>query len=166
MLRAADRRGSVGQKTMGYHFRGFCAVAGPAVLADALHTWPWLRGRLITTPFQGIGVITPDPDQDQDEKRYDERREQAYQVEIALPAWSGRHPGVTFVWVWAECFGGHCTYEGYTCRDGAVIQRMPTLPESTPVGSGDAGLGQLVASLGVTLDHSGFFAPLRRGFFD
>jgi hypothetical protein len=45
---------------MSYEFAGFFAQAEPPVLEDALATWSVCRGRTITEPFHGIGVVVPE----------------------------------------------------------------------------------------------------------
>jgi hypothetical protein len=149
---------------VGYVFAGFFALAEPAVLEDALSTWTGCRGRVITEPFQGIGVTVPERALTYGEPPSEGKRarELAHTLEEELVAWSQRYPATQFVFIRAECFGGQCQYWGYICQNGAIEERA----EDPDMDHGDA-LPRLVRALGVQLGpESRYFAPFTRGYFD
>lgn len=148
---------------MGFKFAGFFARGERALLNAALARWTGCRGRLISEPFLGFGIAVPsraltygDTDEEQEQAR-----ELAYALEDELVIWSQRYPDVQFVFINADCFGGKCSYSGFTCQSGVILDRV----KNASMSDGD-GLPQLVRALGVELDDSRYFAPLTRGFFD
>ncbi|HEV8193390.1 MAG TPA: hypothetical protein VGP82_18160 [Ktedonobacterales bacterium] len=149
---------------MSYAFAGFFAQAEPSVLKDALATWPGCQGRIITEPFQGIGVAVPEQALTYGRPAHVGERATAlaYALEEELVAWSRGYPATRFVFMRARCIGGPCRYWGYVCQDGAIQARAT----DSVMGHGDA-LQRLVRALGVELDQeSGDFAPFTRGYFN
>lgn len=138
---------------MGYRFRGFFCDGGPEVGEAAVRRWPWCRWKSLTVPFAGVGVRgAPGAAVYADGAEADAERADAL-------AFAADFPGVTFVWVEAECFGGGCEYAGWAARDGAVLLTEP------PDGPGCDPLRRLLAPLGV-LPPDGYFAPFVRGYWD
>jgi hypothetical protein len=149
---------------MSYEFAGFFALAEPTVLEDALATWSGCRGRIITEPFQGIGLAVPERALTYGEPPGEGKRarEQAHTLEDGLVEWSRRYPATRFVFMRAECFGGECQYWGYVCQNGAIQERA----KDPDMDHGDA-LRRLVRALGVNLgQQSRYFAPFTRSYFD
>ncbi len=151
---------------MGYTFDGWFAVAGAGLLRAAQARWRGGRGRLIDTPFQGVGFAAPDPEEwlavaisrgKDGTAAYDAALALIDRIYAELPGWSRRFPRVTFVYLHADCFGGTCFYDGFVCRNGERLWLVGP--------GGDEALRQLVAPLGVELDTGGSFAPLSRGYF-
>ena len=148
---------------MGWQFAGFFAQAESSVIEAALRTWPGSRGRVITEPFHGIGVVVPE--QALTYGGFDEEQEQAQElawtIEHELVEWSRSYPTTRFVFIRADCFGGECQYAGYVCEDGVIRVRAQDADE----GGGDS-LPLLVRALGVEMATPPYFEPLTRGFFD
>lgn len=145
---------------VGYRFTGFFCDGDAAVLRAALDRWPFCAGKAIHRPFRGIGLRCPDPEKlgesDQECEFWEER---IFSVEKELPDFSTGFPGVTFSFIRADCFGGHCEYAGFVVRNGARL---------LDVGFGDAGIAnlrRLLKPLGVRL-LTGFFRPFVRGYWD
>jgi hypothetical protein len=149
---------------MSYQFADFFALADEVVMQDAKRTWPGCRARLVTAPFHGIGVAVPERalTYGEPEEAYEWAIAMWNNIETTLPDWSRHYPDVSFVFPRTDCFGGNCLYEGYTCRDGVIIERMGG--ESVARG-GDA-LRRLIRYLGVELGAPPYFEPLVRGYFD
>jgi hypothetical protein len=149
---------------MGWQFAGFFAQADRSILEAALRTWPGCVGRLITEPFQGIGVAVPEHALTYTYGPSDEEREHARELasalELELEAWSRAYPTMPFVFLRAACVGGPCLYAGYVCQDGVVRLRASDRER------GGAALPRLVRALGVELGDPPDFAPFTRGFFD
>jgi hypothetical protein len=150
---------------MGFQFRG-CFIRAKdwpdaqALVEEGCSRWAFCRAKVIREPFFGVGISIPDlraalPEDatDHDIERELGRMEAPYDE---LPSWSRAHPDRVFVFVRADCAGGTCLYDGYTCRNGAV-ELVPASKD---------GLRALVQHLGVALDDREFFTPLTRGFFD
>lgn len=115
-------------------------------------------GRLINSPFSGFGVAfveqavpTPTPDDDPESIESAKR----------MTAFSARHPAATFVYVYAECFGGTCEYAGFACRDG---KRVHDEPFRDVAGDREV-LRRLILQLGIDLGPSAYFEPLGREYF-
>jgi hypothetical protein len=151
---------------MGWEFAGFFACADAHIMNAALERWPGLRGRLITEPFEGIGLAVPEKALTYGEPYGDQGRagELAWEAEQQLPPWSVRYPEIIFVFVRADCFGGICFYEGYVCKNGTILMQAKDNQETEDEG-GEA-LHQLVDALGVELPDAPIFAPFTRGYFD
>jgi hypothetical protein len=151
---------------MGYQFAGFFACADTGVINAALERWPGMQGRLISEPFHGIGLAVPEKALTYGEPHGDQEiaQELAWAVEQQLPAWNAHSPATTFVFLRADCFGGHCMYEGYIRQNGETLLRAKDGQEES-ADSGEA-LCNLVAALGVELPDPPVFAPFMRGFFD
>jgi hypothetical protein len=148
---------------MGFQFAGFFAQAQPTLLESALQRWPGCRGRVVTEPFRGVAIAVPEHalnDGSSDEEQ-EQAQSLAWAIEDELVEWSQQFPGAVFVFVTADCFGGHCEYAGYICGNGVLRKRIP----ETGYGGNDV-LARLVHVLGVDLDEAYSFAPLTRGFFD
>lgn len=144
---------------MAYAFAGFFACTDGAVLNHALRTWPQCHGRLITAPFEGIGIAAPDR-LHVDSTEIARRAEAVAQaLDEELPAWSQQNPLITFVYLQAECFGGLCDYNGYVCRDGYILLRASGNSHSDV-------LKRLLCYLGLELNDRSYFAPLKRTYFD
>jgi hypothetical protein len=125
--------------------------------------WPGCRVRRIAPPCGGVGVAFASDDDDDDDTRDDESPDADVAVDDAqrrVGAWSQRHPGQPIAYVAADCFGGICLYEGFTCLDGRVIDIVPLTRR------GDGGLTRLLQRLGIELGPDEDFPPLRRGYFD
>lgn len=148
---------------MGFTFRGFFArCENPEDMAAAAYkAWPKIRCKIITEPFYGLGASMPDlvgavalhnPDNDKDDEALYEELDA---LEEGLPAWSRNYPGTLFVYVFADCFGGTCLYEGYLCKNGKQIKQVP---------ASVSGLEELLSALGVAADKP--FQPLTRNFFE
>jgi hypothetical protein len=134
-------------------FSGIFANAGTDVLDDLRKHFGGV-GRTIQKPFVGLGVrlIVPAVNTDAD-------KEMENDYATALIDFTRRHPETTFVYLYAECFGGQCAYAGFVCRDGQRIHDEPfrdALNDHTV-------LSRLVAHLG--LQTSGYFEPLERNYF-
>ncbi|HEX8035763.1 MAG TPA: hypothetical protein VF510_18035 [Ktedonobacterales bacterium] len=148
---------------MGYVFAGFFARADTPILQAALRRWPGCRGRLITTPFPGIGVAVNDhilTYGGSTEEEYEQAEELAWAIEQELVEWSRQYPTICFVFLHAECFGGTCLCEGYVCQDGVIHARAQDTDEDNA-----EALPLLVRALGVELGTLPHFEPFTRGFF-
>jgi hypothetical protein len=151
---------------MGWEFAGFFACAHAEVTNTALERWPGVRGRLIAEPFQGVGIGVPERalTYDEPEGSQEAAQELAWAVEQDLPVWSAQFSATTFVFLRADCFGGHCIYEGYVCQKGEILVRAQDDQEESD--DGGAALRKLVVALGVELPDPPVFAPFVRGFFE
>lgn len=148
---------------MGYQFKGFFAKAEESLIQEAEIKWSGCRGRVVTTPFVGIGIASPDWNCQDSDQAYEQAIEISYAIEDQLPEWSKNYPDIVFVFVNVDCFGGICIYQGYVCQNGRVIAQD----------KGDAcgelrkrALKQLIAHLGVELGYQQYFAPFEREFFN
>ena len=140
---------------MGYRFSGFFARAEPSLLEAAQRRWPGCRVRRIEAPFRGIGVASPEFDDADPDDEYERAADIADSIYADLPEWSRSHPGILFVYIDADCFGGHCEYEGYVCQDGRLRVRT----------HGEGALRRLMAFLGVDMDERLQFEPFLHGLF-
>jgi hypothetical protein len=134
---------------MGYVFDGCFARYVPGPAEAMRERWPHARVRRIERPFDGVCLRLPWVIETE------EVQELVYRFRDELPEWSRSFPGVTFVQVMAECFGGSCEYEGYVCRDGRKVLEEPFHPDA---------LGRLMAAIGVTLKDGYYFEPFTREF--
>lgn len=145
---------------MGYQFTGFFSDGDEAVLRAALDRWTFCVGKVIKSPFLGIGLRCPDPDEVWGrEEGYEFWEERIRSVEDGLPEFSTGFPTVTFAFIQADCFGGHCDYAGFVVLNGEMILKVEF---------DDAGiknLRRLLKPLGVRL-ITGFFRPFVRGYWD
>src|SRR5690349_21157473 len=134
---------------MGWQFAGFFARADAVVMQAALERWPETRGRLITEPFPGIGIAVPEKALTYGEPHGDQAaaQELAWTVEQQLPPWSAQYPATTFVFLRADCWGGFCFYEGYSCQNGEILMTAKDDQEESNDGGG--ALRQLVGKLGI-----------------
>lgn len=142
---------------MGYRFTGFFARAEASLIEHAKQQWPGCSGQVMTTPFAGICVETPDPERAETGEAGIGTRELGYAMEDELPSWSARHPGVRLVFVAADCAGGMCEYRGFVCQNGLVEATEPWQRR------GAGALLRLMAHLGVSLGPDEYFAPFERG---
>jgi len=78
-----------------------------------------------------------------------------------LVDFSARFRDTTFVYLYAECFGGTCEYAGFAFGDGRRIHDEPFRDHA----GDNRPLGRLVAYLNVELGNNGCFEPLQRDFF-
>ena len=143
---------------MGYRFFGFfaaCETAHEALIDDALARWPLARGKSTSAPFTGIGFSFPDYERGATDEETTRLEAPLNTIEQDLADFSRRWPGVTFVWMEADCSGGTCFYEGFTCRDGEALFRHPY----------GRTLGPLLAALGVQAGPDESFEPFTRGYF-
>lgn len=142
---------------MAYDFSGFFARADEAVIEAARERWTECEGRVITVPFQGIGVTSPKLDYWKYAFLGDQEAEARglNPVQTDLCEFSRTCPGTVFVFVCAECWGGDCQYEGFVCKDGRVTRQE----------KGRGALRRLIACLDVRLDDREDFEPFERGYF-
>jgi hypothetical protein len=138
---------------MSFVFSGIFANAGVDVLDDFREYFGGV-GRTIEKPFVGMGVRLVGPAVNTDPEKGTDN-----DYATALINFSARHPVTTFVYVYAECFGGPCAYAGFAFRGGQRIHDEPfrDIAEDYSV------LSRLVAHLGV--ETGGYFEPLERNFF-
>jgi hypothetical protein len=145
---------------MGYQFAGFFCDGDDTVLRAARNRWPFCVGKAITTPFRGIGLRCPDPDEiGESDQGYDYWEERIFSVEEELLDFSTQFPELTFSFIRADCFGGACEYAGFVARDGVSLFRVEF------DGLGVANLRRLLKPLGVRL-LTGYFRPFVRGYWD
>lgn len=138
---------------MAFLFSGFFALAGQDVLEAALKHWPLCKGRLIDSPFKGIGVSCPSFLKETEREREELFRDLIYEVKNTLPEWSRNFPDCLFVYLMADCFGGVCYYEGYVCQNSEkIVEKSQELVE-------------LLTYLGVVQETT-YFEPFTRGYFD
>lgn len=140
---------------MGYQFKGFFAQADITLIEAANNKWLGCPGKVITNPFNGIGVSSPNLAA-RDPEAAIQASEIAYAMEDELPQWSTNYPDITFIFIHADCFGGICDYQGYVCKNGKIITQQ----------KGDRALANLVQYLGAKLSASEYFAPFERNFFN
>lgn len=140
---------------MSFRFSGIFARADAEVL-DALQKEFGDLGKMILSPLVGlaypVGQAIAIPADDDPESNASAEQ---------LIAFSRGFPSVTFVYVYAECFGGVCEYAGFVFRDG---QRIHDELFRDRVGDLSP-LKRLVSFLDVELGAGGYFAPLSRDFF-
>lgn len=147
---------------MGYQFKGFFAQAEKFLIEPAKRKWAGCRGRVITSPFVGIGVASPNLNHQESPEAYNYVSETAYSIEDQLPEWSKNYPDIVFVFVDVDCFGGICEYQGYVCQNGIIIAE-----DSDACGElRKRALKHLIAHLGVQLGDRQYFAPFERKFFN
>lgn len=82
-----------------------------------------------------------------------------------LPEFSTKFPDVTFIYLWTDCQGGDCYYDGFACRNGKII--IDNRGKGADFYSRSFELDKLqavVEKLGVNV--SGNFEPFERGFFN
>ena len=82
-------------------------------------------------------------------------QELVYRFRDELRDWSRSFPELAFAYVRAECFGGHCEYEGYVCRNGAILFEEELDSKA---------LGRLMALIGVKLPAGDYFEPFTRKY--
>lgn len=70
---------------MGYQFKGFFAKAEESLIEEAERKWFGCRGRIITTPFRGIGLSSPDWNCQESDEAYEQAIEISYALEDQLP---------------------------------------------------------------------------------
>jgi hypothetical protein len=158
--RSAGGRSAKSDKIMGYRFTGFFCDGDEPVLKAALDRWPFCVGRVIRSPFHGIGLRCPDLDEVWDsEEEHDYWEDQIYSVEKQLPEFSAVFPALTFAFIKAECFGGVCEYAGFVVRNDEVLLKV----EFDGVGVNN--LRRLLKPFGVRL-LTGNFQPFHRGYWD
>lgn len=138
---------------MSFIFSGIFAKAGTDVLEDFRKHFGGV-GRTFEKPFVGLGVRLVSPAVNTDA---DDGTDNDYAT--ALIKFSERYPATTFVYLYAECFGGSCEYAGFAFRGGQRIHDDPF----RDVGEDYSILSRLVAHLGV--QTGGYFEPLERNFF-
>ena len=132
---------------MAFTFSGIFADGDQQVMSALLREVAG-TGRIIDQPFRGFGVqFGPD------------RYGQQFAEGFPLVQWSQSFPAVTFVYLYAECFGGACDHAGFAFRSGQILQDFEFDESDTP-------LRELLRHLGVELGERTFFAPLERGYFD
>jgi hypothetical protein len=145
---------------MGYQFTGFFCDGDGTVLDAALDRWPFCVGRVIRSPFHGVGIRCPDLDDVWDSEQGSEYWEaRIHSVEQQLLEFSTVFPASTFAFIKAECFGGDCEYAGFVTGNGQLLLE---------VAFDDAGidnLRRLLKPLGVRL-LTGNFQPFHRGYWD
>lgn len=145
---------------MGYLFTGFFSDGNDTVLKAALDRWPFCVGRVLRSPFRGIGLRCPDIDEESDsEQRDDYWEDRIYSVEGQLPNFSTLFPLSTFSFIRADCFGGQCEYAGYVVRNGEVLVKVEFDH------AGITNLRRLLKPFGVRL-LTGYFQPFLRGYWD
>jgi hypothetical protein len=140
---------------MAYWFDGFFCCGNEAVFKAAAACWPFCSVRHIQEPFCGIGVACP-------KEGKGAMANQIRVVRSSLIPWSRNFPGLTFVYLSAECFGGNCLYGGYACRNGTVLLEEP-FDKNDDWEASQSTLRRLLRFLGVETDY---FEPLTRGYFD
>jgi hypothetical protein len=149
---------------MSFNFSGIFAKANadPHALLQTFRARFGGIGRSIESPFLGFGVshvgralslFPNDPECGPDPK--------AEALAKELVDFSATCPDATFVFLYAECFGGVCEYAGFAFRGGQRIHEEPFQDEAGDVGP----LKRLVSYLGIELGDPGFFEPLSRDFF-
>ena len=107
---------------MGYRFTGFFCDGNETALKAALDRWPFCVGKVIRSPFHGIGFRCPDLDEVWDsEEAHEYWENRIYSVEQQLPDFSTVFPALTFAFINAECFGGNCDYAGFVVRNGELL---------------------------------------------
>jgi hypothetical protein len=145
---------------MGYRFTGFFCDGDDTVLKAALERWPFCVGRVIRSPFHGIGLRCPDADLAWDsDQGYDFWEERIYSVEKQLPGFSTVFPAPAFAFIKADCFGGHCEYAGFVVRNGELLLEVEF------DGAGINNLRRLLKPLAV-LPLTGNFQPFHREYWD
>ncbi len=149
---------------MPFNFSGIFATTSddPHALLKTFRARFGGLARSIESPFSGFGVshvgraislFPDDPDGGPDPD--------AEALAIELVEFSATCPNATFVFLYAECFGGTCEYAGFAFRAGRRIHDEPFRDVA-----GDTGpLKRLVSCLGIELDGHGYFEPLSRDFF-
>ena len=135
---------------MGYQFRGFFAEFADGLVESAAQQWPMSRARVLHEPFYGVGLRLHEPD----DMKTEEEIEKLLSLEDELPSWTKNFPETTVVYIYADCFGGHCEYEGFVCKNG----------EKLSVKSGDKALTRLLSHLGIKLNDKEFFEPFERSY--
>ena len=148
-------------RPMPFDFSGIFGTSGDEVLVAFRAQFGGV-GKRIHSPFGGFGVsrvgmaisrLADDPEVGPD------LESEAFAEELI--AFSARFPDTTFVYLYAECFGGTCEYAGFAFREGRRIHDEPF----RDVAGDDGPLKRLVAYLSADLGKSGYFEPLRRDFF-
>ena len=90
---------------------------------------------------------------------FDYWEDRFFSVEAQLPGFSTEFPALTFAFIKAECFGGHCEYAGFVTRNSELLVKV----EFDRAGINN--LRRLLKPLGVRL-LTGYFQPFHRGYWD
>ncbi|QNN25167.1 hypothetical protein HED60_23760 [Planctomycetales bacterium ZRK34] len=141
---------------MTFSFSGIFANAGSESMDAFLESFDGI-GKIISTPFCGYGVLLTDhaiylsPNDDLD----------IPPIATQYVKFSERFPNVTFVYLYAECFGGRCDYAGFVFQSGERIHDEPFRDDVND----DTPLRRLVSYLGVELGNPPYFEPLARNYF-
>lgn len=133
---------------MGYIFAGFFALADESVLKKALEQWSFCKGKVIKTPFEGIGVSCPISDTSVE------------QLKSELLLWSTNFQSINFVFIQVECWGGMCNYWGHICNNEKIILDEVYDDDDQ---SGTIRLLKLLGYLGVSQTN---FEPFHRCYFN
>lgn len=148
---------------MGYSFHGiFTNSSDENISAKAKLKWPFSRIKNIYVPFTGMAIVG-DNEYPDFEKTHDENRRLQYE----LPEFSNAFPETNFVFLWVDCHGGTCIYEGYACRNGQIFfdnRGEDSEPFSQSFERNK--LRELLRSLDIELGALAEFEPLTRGYFD
>lgn len=138
--------------------------ARDAIFSKALKRWPGCRGPRAPGSYPDRVVFACpeltsylfDTSSEAGEAEWSEALQVHVSLERELPEWSKQFPEVTFVCVEADCFGGHCDYSGYACRNGQILESI------------DRSLGgsfwELLTQVDIELE-SLYFEPFVRGYF-
>jgi hypothetical protein len=81
--------------------------------------------------------------------------EQSELVESELRSWSQDFPNTSFTYIRADCIGGACLYDGFVCREGAILDRVEPSRYAHV---------SLLRHVGILTD--GAFEPFTRVFFE
>ena len=121
----SSTNGSTKHPRRSSRFTGFFCDGDDTVLKAALDRWPFCVGKVIRSPFNGIGLRCSDLDEVWDsEEGYDYWEDRIYSVEKYLPDFSTVFPALTFAFIKAECFGGNCDYAGFVVRNGETARAL------------------------------------------
>lgn len=94
-----------------------------------------------------------------DQVEYDKVTEQFCEVEENLPAFSTLFADTMFVYIEVDCFGGICLYSGYHVQNGVKLKEFECGAESIR-------LKQILQPMDINWNHSLYFEPFTRGYFD
>jgi hypothetical protein len=129
------------------------------VLLQALEQWPVIRIDQRAGDLASHALFSPPELTDYlygTTAEYEAVIEQNEQVAAELSTWACQFPAVTFVHIYANCFGGVCVYSGFSCRNGEIL-----LVEQPGAKNGHV---VLLRAVGITIDD--YFKPFARGYFD